>query len=492
MTAALHVLVTLACLAIAPICAGQPRNEREAAMMEDSLRARNLAMAVHVYHQEHASLPPDLGSLSPYLGDNEDAVAARLISPHDRPPRREGELGAWLNEHASFRYLGLAGVTLEEVSDWDRTVIGHLRLDLAHPGEAGPGVPVAFLDGRVEVLPPETAAALIEESRQVFTALATGGRLPDGRQALWNLRRISEALGAYARAHEGRLPPDLADALPYIPGGKGASTPQEKARVFLSPKAARNTAIPDEPTVEWVRQHSAWQYLGAGPAPGPEALGAPLALIEDPQATVLVHSRLTDAARRPGDPRQFVPAATASGAVELIERDFATWRIDQSRKVIEFARTGGASPLPDLQHAMRDLRLLSRALQRYADMSDGALPDRLSDLYDLLEDPELDLSPAQRARVFLTPTAERLAPPPETDLAAWLAERANYRLAPSPAAQREAGSHPAPVLLHQPLTEPLTTRAEGGELEVIVVADAAGRVLALPLDAAERWIRGER
>lgn len=497
MTAALPLLVAVACLAIAPICAGQPRNEREAALLEDSVRARELAMAVHIYHADRDSLPPDLGALAPYLGSADEEVAARLLSPRDNPPPlRRGELAAWLNEHASFRYLGLADVTLDDVTDWDRTVIGHLRLELAHEeeGGGGAGVPVAFLDGHVEVLPPETAAALIEESRQVFIALATGGRLPDGRQALWNLQRIAEALAAYARAHEGRLPPDLAEAFPYIPDGKGVGTPQEKARVFLSPRAARNTAIPGEPTVEWVRQHSAWQYLGAGPTPGPQAQGAALAQLEDPQATVLVHGRLADAAAaRPGDPRDLVPIATASGAVELIERDLAAWRIDQSRQIVEFARTSGASPLPDLQHAMRDLRLLSRALQRYAEFGEGAMPERLSDLYDLVEDPQLDLSPAQRAQVLLTPGAERLAPPPETDIRKWLAERANYTLAaPLPSdGEPDLRSQRPSVLLHQPLAEPLTIRTEGGDLDVIILVDAAGRIMTVPVEAAERWIRGE-
>jgi hypothetical protein len=137
-------------------------------------------------------------------------------------------------------------------------------------------------------------------------------------------------------------------------------------------------------------------YLGSDDGGAGQTEGAPLALVEDPDHTVLIHGRLADAEVRPGDPRRLVPIATASGTVDAIERAHASWRIDQSRKVIEFAHTKGASPLPDVQHAMRDLRLLSHALRRYAEVGDGATPARLADLYDFVEDPRLELSPAQR------------------------------------------------------------------------------------------------
>ncbi|MFG0283182.1 MAG: hypothetical protein ACF8R7_02070 [Phycisphaerales bacterium JB039] len=476
-------------LALAAARGQGPEAEAAAARMADMMRARELAMAVHMYTQEHEGLPPDLGSLVRYFGEASGAdireIAGHFVSTVDQSPPVEGDIRAWVNEHASFGYLGMQGVALEDVSDWDRTVIAHLKLDLGHaPGDGGAlMVPVTFLDGHVEILDRDEAARLIEESRQTFVALATGGRLPDARQETWNLRLIGRGVRAYAEAHEGALPPDLGAVLEYIPDARGAMSPQEKARVFLSARAARQTAIPEAPTAEWVRQHGSYEYLGAA--------GVALGALEDPQRTVLTHGRLNDpieVVARSGEAQRLTPIGTVAGDAANLERDFAGWRIEQSRQIIEFARSGGKTPLPDVQHAMRDLRLLRAAMGQYAALGDGSLPARLSDLYDLIEDPHLDLGPQERAAVFLSPRVERLVAIPEAPEAAWLDERASYVYLGAGRSLRELGAAGAPVLLHQPIQEPLVTRTEGGEVAVAPWVDANGRVFPHPADGLAEWV----
>ena len=461
---------------------------RMAAQVSDMARARELVMAVHMYTQEREWLPPDLGSLVQYFGEASGAdvreIASHFVSAVDQSPQVEGDVAAWVNEHASFGYLGMEGVALDDVSEWDRTVIAHLKLDLGHAAADGGAdvVPVAFLDGHIEAMRKEDAARVIEESRQTFVALATGGRLPDRRQEPWNLRLIGKGIDAYAQAHEGALPPDLGAVLAYVPEVRGVMTQQEKARVFLSARAARQTAIPEAPTDEWVRQHCSYQYLGSAEIA--------LAALEDPQRTVLVHGRLDDpieALGRSGEEQRLICLLVVAGGAGNVGRDFASWRIGHSRRIIEFARTGGKTPLPDLQHAMRDLRLLHAALAQYAALGDGSLPAQISDVYDLIEDPHMPLSSEQRAAVFLSPRTERLVEIPERPAPDWIDQRASYVYLGAGRALRELRQAGA-VLLHQPADEPLEMRTDQGERVVAPWVDAGGRIFPHPADGLVDWV----
>src|SRR5262249_37754671 len=152
-----------------------------------------------------------------------------------------------------------------------------------------------------------------------------------------DMRSISTAIHAYAKAHDDNLPPDLGATLAYVPADKRHASAASRAAVFLSVEAQKATHIPDEPTSERVNEHTSYAYLGLD--------GAKLARVEDPINTILLHGKL-DAPiegggrwRRLGETSLF-PVLTASGEGTLQREKFTRWVIDISKKVIESARTG--------------------------------------------------------------------------------------------------------------------------------------------------------
>ncbi|MEX2219757.1 MAG: hypothetical protein WD749_13470 [Phycisphaerales bacterium] len=450
----LHLVVALVLWCV-PGALAQPGGWTEGAA-GDAERLRRVSIAAH--SRGEGKLPPDFASL---------LDAAAQANPGDEDPAlRRQRLEA---ELSSFDYLGRAGVSLDDVPEWGSIALMHLKLDRGHPVDPsarnpeGLTFPVAFLDGHVELMTRAEAELAIGFSRAVMEAAATGADYPSSIQRLADLRLISRAMHEYARLHDGGLPPDLGALLEHIPAGSPrTATPARRARVFLSPRTKASTHVPDDAGPEWVNRHASYVYLGAA--------GLTLERVEDPQRTVLVHSRLDDpeTIERPDGRRSEAFAlATAAGGVEAAQRPYMDWVIPASRKVLEFAASRG--PLPDFQHAMRDLRVLGVAMKLYAQAHDGELPGALADLFDFIPADELrPPSESERARIFLTPRAERVSAVPEDGVREWVRAHCSYVYLGGPGLRLSmVRGTTADVLVHAPVDEPHQIMQGEQELRVI-------------------------
>lgn len=424
-------------------------------VLADSVALRTVTTAIHIYHQQHGTFPPTLGDTYPLVQHLEAYVSVLQPGPDDVPD----DPGAWINANASFDYLPHVDVDMNDVPDWGEVVIAHLDLTAGHATEPTPdnpeglSFPVAFLDGHVRTLPLAEARRRIDESTQLFEGLATGGPVPERFQVVIDMRTVSSALRAYADAHQGVLPPTIGHVLDFVPTTKRTTTLRDKAAVFLSPARAQRTFIPEQPTPEWVDRNTSIEYLGAD--------DLFLNWIEDPARIILLRTR--DTIELGGT--DVVTISTAVGGVTNELEDYADAIADESTRVIRaLART---DRLPDLQHVMRDLRLISDAAQAYARAHDGALPDTLGDLLphlpdDPLTDAYAPLTPDQRARVFLSPADEAGIVPPDEPSAAWVNSKSSYVWLASGHSLRRLREAGVVCMLHAPLDEPLegATRTE--------------------------------
>jgi hypothetical protein len=424
-------------LALAGAAAAQDQRLQD--MMQDSIRARQLSQAFVMYAQDHeGELPPDLSSTLDYLGPNNADQASRvkniknaLIAPGVPSQAVPADAKAeWVNEHSSYVYLGGPGLKMEEVPGWEDLVIAHLRLDTAHPSGANPPDPasdmvsLAYIDGHVSMTMRAEAERQIKESKLVLDALRTGGPMPDDRQAVWDLQKIAESLQAYAKAHKDELPPDLGSALEYVkPDKRRLATPAQRAGIFLSPMARRNTHVPEAPTAEWVTRNTSYVYLGGADGTADKPLLK--SRIEVPYRTILVYGRPDWAMNvvRSGMEASVVPVSTSGGGAVIMDKRFVEAMAPESKKVIGFVRRG--TPMPDYDHASRDLRLLLNAVKAYAAANNGDLPKDLGSTLKYLPEDELP-TPADKARVYLSPRVERMAHVPDEVTADWVNKNANY------------------------------------------------------------------
>jgi hypothetical protein len=449
-------------------------------------------------------MPPDLASLLGAVQSRtgksvEELLETTFTSALDDAPRRiPDDTAAWINQHASFKYLARGGVAINDLSDWDELAVAHLRLEQGHlfnNPDLGPleVFSVAFLDGHVEMLTRDEAEFVIEESRQVYEAVATGGELPEKRQIAADLTEVIAAIRAYADANDGLLPPDLGAALPYVRhDDRRLATARGRARVFLTPRKAADTFIPDDPAPEWVNRNTSYVYLGGA--------DLRLARIEDPRRTLLVHARDNETfeGRKFRQMTTLMPVGRAAGQGDSQPEEYARWLIEQSRQVIEFARSG--APLPEFQHVMRDMRLLHRALTEYARANDDHLPPDFAALYDYVDDPEILLTDAERAAVFLSPSAEKSVHIPESPTPEWVQRSADYvYLGHADATMGRARRASVPyAIIHTDPESPIWLRNETGGLNLmpavfptgpqITIADIAEETIANAKRAREQAI----
>jgi hypothetical protein len=430
------VMCTMA-LAFVGLCAAQPKDAPPPPdpTMVCAMRVRNLEMGVMLYAQKHGGkLPPDLYSAMTAYAESGGKPVGELARSLSVSPAHAGliappkEIDApWVNEQSSYRYLGNADVALDDVQEWGEIVIAHLRLEQGHQGEPTPENPtgetftLAFLDGHVLTAPRAEAERLIAKSIATLDALRDGTPLPDDRQAAQNLATIIKAIHAYAKAHEGRLPPDLGATLAYVPRDtKATATGPQRAWLYLSPRTRTTRSVPDEPTPEWVNANTWYTYLG----------GEDLRLEDIPEAysLALAHARLDDAFEvRDIEGKKFetVPVGMAGGGASVARKAYVEWIVRESEKTFRAMRTG--EPLPGWVHAMRDVRIIAEAVQAYAKANDGRLPATLGETLALVpEDLPGAKAAGTRAQIYLSPRAETLVTPPAGADAAWVTANASY------------------------------------------------------------------
>ncbi len=466
------IAITALILTVCDPVRAQPPGRRE--QMEDAHTVRLMSMAVMTYAQAHdGGLPPDMASMFEYIaGDPKGTPADRIaairktyLSSVDKGIKIPDDAGPqWAGEHTSYAYIGVEGLKMEDLAGWESLAIVHQKLDKGCIVEQNEDNPegrtfnIAFLDGHTEAMGRAQAEQVIAESTAIFEALRTGGPLPDSQQMSMDIKAIIAAIGAYAKAHNDDMPPDLGATLEYLPPEKfHPKKPVPKAAVYLSPAAKKSTHIPEDATPEWVNTHTSYTYLGAA--------GAALSKIEDPQHTVLLHGRLDSPidSRVRGFNIKGYPIATAWAEVQVADEKYARWIIDISKRVVESAKTG--APLPDHLNTLRDVRLLTKAILAYAKAHKNEMPPDLGATLEYL-DPAL--SPKDKALIYLTPKAERSTGLPDELTPEWINKRANYTYLGGPGIDaklaREAGVQ---LILHGPPDETYTILIPGGEFLVV-------------------------
>jgi hypothetical protein len=456
--------------------------------MIDSEGARHASMAVFAYAREHNNqLPPDMASIMPYMTgdlskaspeDRTESYRRSFFSSQDKGIKiPDDATPQWLTEHSSFAYLGAPGVSYDDLPSWNDLAIMHVKFDKGAPTDPSQMNPegrlyvISFIDGHTEAMTRGDAERIISESTAIFEALRTGKPLPGPSQTVADLRAISQAIHAFAKAHEDNLPPDLGTTLAYVPSDKRHATAASRAAVFLSVEAQKATHIPDEPTPEWVNEHGSYVYLGSD--------GARLARVEDPMNTILVHGKL-DApidlgprGRRGLEPFGY-PVLSAAGEGSLQREKFTRWIIDVSKKVIESARTG--APLPDHLNALRDCRLIGDACMAYAKAHDNILPP---DLGATLEYLKLDEGATVRdkALIYLSPRAERSVGIPDQVTPEWINRYSDYVYLGAGVDRKLAMEASVQLFLHGPLDEAWDIMDRGAEVHAVVESDFWGQPL---------------
>jgi len=433
--------------------------------MRAMTQARQVAMAVMIYSSQHAGLPPDF-----------QTMVDQGILPDEGSVAEDGV--AWVAGGVTFGYLGIEGVQLGDVPDWGNMAIAHRSL--ARPFLIGPTpdnpdgtvVPVAFLDGHVEMVSLDEARWLLEDARTTFAALAGQGAMPAYRQLELDAGRLAQAMLAYANAHEGRAPTDWAGVFAFLPESRWQpdETQADRLRLFLMPKARATTFIPDFDDAlerdQWINANSMWRTTAAG---------ADLRRVPIPTNTVLVHSR-PDAWIEAPDRRKRahvrrLASATVDGMSALSDRGVLAERVRGSEAVFDAIRGGG--PLPPLDDAIHDLNALSNAIHAYARDNDGFLPRDLGEVLPYLDGLK-GVYEQQPGRIFLTRHHEAGHDMDEAIDPNWILENTSYTYLGDGRVRLQELRHAyVGLLLHGPIAEPLawtTTDAVGQPIEVVPYA----------------------
>lgn len=452
-----------------------------------SNRLRQIDQAITYYAYNHDQrLPADLGAVFKYMGEARDDIGRSLspanrarvfLSPEDEKTKNvpENPTPEWVNQNASFTYLGSADLLLSEIPAWQETAILQSDMNRGYVTNKPDTrvFVVCFLDSHTDALSRASAEWRIAQSKATLQAVKTGSRFADHVQDMWNVDKIMGAIDAYAKDHGGQLPPDLGATLAYVPGDpKRLGTPAQKGAVFVSPSAWATTKVPENPTAQWVNQNSSYTYLGAG--------GVRMAWIPVPDRTVLVHGELKEGLKvvgAEGREEQVFVISSPMGRTEAVPGDYARAVVEESRKVLDALKTG--APLPDYQHAMRDVHLITQAVLAYAKDHDGQLPPDLGAVlkYVPIEVLSAD-TPAERAKVFLSPKAERAVKLPDAPTADWINRNASYLYLGGPGIQlSQVLEKGVQVIVHGDLGEPYEIIVPGGAMRVVPQGHPVGLII---------------
>jgi hypothetical protein len=498
-----RLVAALLLVSASALAQGQP--DPNDPMYQDESRLMRLAQATHAYSYKHnGQMPPDMAAMVEVLGKDKpvsQAIRDNFIAPGISSPKVPDDAKAdWVNKNSTYEYLGGEGIEVNEVPDWGEIVLAHLKLDDGHATAVSPANPegrlfaLTFMDGHGELQDKAHAQRAIDHSRQILEAVRTGAPFPDQQQATWNLQIIMKAVDAYAKDHGDQLPGDIGSLLPFVPTDKKRlATPQQCAAVFLSAAARKGTHVPDAPDADWVNHHSSYIYLGAAT---PDSKPLFLHKIEDPRRTLLFHGRLDagfDVKRADGPAETVFPIVNIGHEAFVQDRGSVDAMIAESRQVLDAARTG--SPLPPYQATIRDLRLINKAISAYQADHDKQYPPDLGSTLRYLPTDELP-TPADRARVYLSPRAKRRIEPPEDLTPEWVNANATYAYLAAgpndkPLTRADLKGRVDIILIHAPVQEAFDVRmfcAGGGcRMEVIPYVDLGGEVFRGPTE----WLQSK-
>lgn len=443
------------------------------ARMQSMTELRQLAQAVIMYASEQRSMPGsvktlfDRGILAPGRGTPSEDGASLVINGVVHP------------------YLGLEGVSMSEVPDWGDIAIAHRSLEHAFPAEPTPDNPegaivsIVFLDGHVEMVSPAEARWLIEESSKTLAAIRDGAPLPMYRQVEQDAARLAQAMRSFADRNQGIAPRDWASTFEFLRLNEPDAAEANLLKIYLAPRARDTTFIPqfdrDEERHAWINANSMWES---------HAHGANLWHVPNPMFTALLSARsdawvLTPDRRLREHVRRvaFAMVDTRSG---LVDREVIEARARHAEVLFDAIREG--APLPPLDDAMHDLKVLSLAIAAYAKDNDGYLPGDLGELVPHLQH-LWGVHEREPARVFLVRDDESPAltsAKPDDD---WVRTHCSYVYLGDPTVRlSDLRGTQASILLHAPLDRPFEIESP---LENDKRVPFAGPPVGLMLDPAD-------
>lgn len=450
-----------------------------------------ISHAIGKYAAENQGrFPPDLGATLAYCGlKGTPAEQARIyISPHDerKVDIPESPTPEWVNANTSYIYLG-QGLEWAIVPDGIAYfVLVHERLDGTYPNpKAGdePVIPYMMLQGGVIAEPRARVEAQIAEANYIYGPAKSGLPFPPHLQAVWDLRVVSKAVLAYAEDHGGELPPDLGSTLRYIPADSNrTATPAQRAAAYLSPRAKATTRVPEEPTPEWVNSHATYVYLGGA--------GTNIVKIPDRMCTLLLHGPLDEELQTnwPGQNAWVIPWGDAQSGAGVTSKDYAAALIGESRAVLAAARTGQG--MPDYYAAMRDIRAICAGINAFAKDHDDLLPPDLGSVLPYISTETLpSATPAERARVFVSPEAERTIAVPEDPKPEWVNSHATYTyLGDGGVRLTEARKAGVTIMVHGDLQRRYDIAYHGGSIRLLPMGGPGGMILGFPDASVEGYL----
>jgi hypothetical protein len=313
------------------------------------------------------------------------------------------------------------------------------------------------------------AQSVVRESSQVFEALATGKPLPPTKQLSVDLDRISRAVRAYAKAHEGFLPAHLADVAPYVERTKRMNE-DEVVRLFLPTRKRADVVIPRPAPPDWISRHSSLVYLGNR--------GVRLRDCEDVNRLILVHTGDDDEVSIPwnGGTAPARHTMTIAGGVTTTHAGYCRTLAEESARVLK--AMGEGKPLPDYQQSLRDVRLILGSIVAYARDHEGKCPGSLGEATPYLSPEFLQGASWETIyRVYLSPREKRSRQAFPDDLDAnWINQHASYKYLGNSDLRLADAARAMAVLIHGPVGEPITVQHAVGERAEIPWGDAYGGV----------------
>lgn len=309
------------------------------------INLRTIVRGIKAYAKAHNDeLPPDLGSTLAFIPNDPKflpsaaAMARVFLSPEAQKSTHipDEPTPEWINEHASYIYLGGAKIRGSEIQGCDNVIILHGRLDAPvttpRRGSALPVFPSITWDQVGRFYEERYTRWIMDVSKRVMESARSGAPLPDHLNALRDARRLTHAIIAYAAAHNNSLPPDLGATLEFLKLDDHV-TARDRALVYLSPRAERATGVPEAVTREWINRYSDYTYLGSE---------VDRKLVLEAGVQYILHGPLDEAwdiMDRGTDVRGIVVGHAFGGAF-LMDEESARAQVAQSKESLDAIRAG--------------------------------------------------------------------------------------------------------------------------------------------------------
>jgi prepilin-type processing-associated H-X9-DG protein len=146
------LIATAAPVLAAVAVPGIANARQQAMMMQDMSNLRQIGMGAHMYANEHAgALPPDLGSMLPYVPVPQAFLSPDKARMTPAPPAggKPEDVAKWVNENSDYVYLGKALGKIVQIQNTAETVLAHEKFETAKVGM----INVLYADGHVERTP---------------------------------------------------------------------------------------------------------------------------------------------------------------------------------------------------------------------------------------------------------------------------------------------------------------------------------------------------